>query len=88
MIFERVQTGLVLVLRLNTILGFQYRASTRPSLQTFKTRLENESRVGTPIRQNLVNLDLQSLTFCRHLLSLCRHWGESSHNCYSRFLFH
>ena len=28
MILERVRTGLVFVLRLNTILGFQYRAST------------------------------------------------------------
>ena len=42
------------VLRLNTILGFQYRASTRLRLQVFKTQFENESRVGTPIRQNLV----------------------------------
>ena len=40
-------------IRLNTILGFQYRASTRLRLQTFKIRLENESRVGTPLRRNL-----------------------------------
>ena len=53
MVFEQVRTGLVFVLRLNTILGFQYRALTRLRLQTFKTRLENESRVGTPIRRNL-----------------------------------
>ena len=53
MIFEPVRTGLVLVFRLNTILGFPYRASTQPSLHTFKIRLENEYRVGTPIRCNL-----------------------------------
>ena len=53
MIFEPVRTGLVLVFRLNTILGFQYRASTQPSLHTFKIRLENEYRVGTPICCNL-----------------------------------
>ena len=35
------------MLQLNTILGFQYRAWTRLRLQTFMTRLENESRVGT-----------------------------------------
>ena len=52
--YERVPTGLVFVLRLNTTLGFQYRASNRLRLQTFKTGLENESRVGTPICQNLV----------------------------------
>ena len=44
------------MLRLNMILGFQYRASTRPRLQTFKIRFENEYQVGTPIRQNLDNL--------------------------------
>ena len=53
MIFERVRTRLVLVLRLNTIFGFQYRASTGLGLQTFKTRLEKKSQVGTPIRRNL-----------------------------------
>ena len=56
MVFQRFQTGLVFVLRLNTIFGFKYRALTRPRLQAFKIRLENESRVGTPIRQNLVVL--------------------------------
>ena len=54
MIFERFGTGLVFVLWLNTILGFQYQASTLPRLQTFKTRLENESQIGTPICQNLI----------------------------------
>ena len=55
-IFERVRTGLVIVLGLTTILGFKYRASTQLRLQTFKTRLENESRVSTPIRRNLVTM--------------------------------
>ena len=53
MIFKQVQTGLVFVLQLNTILGFQYRASTPTRLQTFKIRIENESRVDTPLRRNL-----------------------------------
>ena len=39
----------IFVLRLNTILSFQYRASTRPWTHIFKIRLENKSRVGTPI---------------------------------------
>ena len=30
------------------------RASTPPRLQAFKIGLENESRVGTPIRRNLM----------------------------------
>ena len=62
MIFERVQTGLVFVLRLNTILGFQCRASTRPRLQTFKIHLEKESWVATPIRRNLVSAGRQDST--------------------------
>ena len=45
-IFEQFRTGLVFVLRLNTILGFRYRAWIRPRTQTYKIRLENESRVG------------------------------------------
>ena len=57
-IFERLRTGLIFVVRLNTILGFRYRASTGLRSQTFKTQLENESRVGTPIRRNLVFLPL------------------------------
>ena len=39
------------------IFGFKYRASTRPRLLAFKIRLENESRVGTPIRRNLIRLN-------------------------------
>ena len=53
MVFERFRTRLVFVLRLNTIFGCRYRASTRPRLQAFKIRLEDESQVRTPIRQNL-----------------------------------
>ena len=33
--------------------GFSNRASTRPRIQTFNIRLENESRVGTPLCQNM-----------------------------------
>ena len=33
--------------------SIHYRASTRPRTQTFKIRLENESRVGTPLCRNL-----------------------------------
>ena len=54
MVFEQFRTGLVFLLRLNTIFGFKYRASTRPRLQAFKIRLENESRVGPLMRQNLI----------------------------------
>ena len=32
------------------------RASTRLRAQTFKIRLDNESRVGTPLRRNLLVL--------------------------------
>ena len=53
MILEWVWTGLVFVLRQNTILGFQYRASTQPRLKTFKIFLENEFWVGAPLLPNL-----------------------------------
>ena len=52
-IFERFPSGLVFVLQLNMILGFQYQASTRLRSQNLMICLENESRVGTPIRRNL-----------------------------------
>ena len=71
-IFERVRTGLVFMLRLNTILGFQYRASTRLRLQTFKTRLVNESREGTPIRRNLFNTPG---TAHQHCIYFCFYWA-------------
>ena len=51
MIFKQVWTRLVIVLRLIRILGFQNQAS--PRIQTFKIRLENKSRGGTPLHQNL-----------------------------------
>ena len=70
MIFEQLQTGLVFVIRLNTILGFRYRASTRPRQQTFMIWLENESRVGTPIRRNLVGRSYSPQLFS--LTGLCR----------------
>ena len=54
-IFERVRTGLVFMLHLNKILGFQHWARTRPTTQTFKIPLENESWVGTLLRQNLLS---------------------------------
>ena len=37
----------------NTILSYQYRASTQLGSHSFDYRLENEPRVGTPIRRNL-----------------------------------
>ena len=42
----------------NTILEFQNRASTQLRAQTFKIRLDNESRVGTPLRRNLIIIKL------------------------------
>ena len=63
MVLERFRTGLVFVLRLNTIFVCRYRASTRPRLQAFKIRLEDESRVGTPIRRNLYASKQASVCF-------------------------
>ena len=63
-IFERVRTRLEFMLRLNTILGFQYQASTQPRTQTFKIHFENKSRVKTPLGQNLMGAF--SNTFCKH----------------------
>ena len=61
MVFERFRTGLVFVLQLNTIFGFKYQATTQPRLLAFKFRLENESRVGTPLRRNLEKDDISFL---------------------------
>ena len=66
MVFERFRTGMVFVLRLNTIFGFKYRASTRPRLLAFKIHLENESQVGTPIRRNLPYLLLPPVVIFEH----------------------
>ena len=55
LVFDHFRTGLVFVLRVNIILGFQNQASTRLRAQTFKIRLNNESRVGTPLCRNLVS---------------------------------
>ena len=68
-VIERVRTGLVFVLPLKTILGFQYRALTWPRLQTFKTRLKNESQVGTPHSWNL-NLSFILHDYHRNVLFL------------------
>ena len=61
MVLERFRTGLLFMLRLSTIFGFKYRASTRPRLLAFKIRLENESLVRTPIRRNLLKWDQYDL---------------------------
>ena len=62
-IFERVQTGLVIVLRLITILGFQNQASTQPKIHTFKIRLESVP----PLRQNLNEFKLKQKFFSLNL---------------------
>ena len=51
------------MLRLNTILGFKYQALTQPKSQSFKIRLENESRVGPLIRRNLILTENLSCEF-------------------------
>ena len=55
LVFNHFWTVLVFVLHLNTILGFQNRPSTQLRAQTFKIRLDNKSRFGTPLHRNLVN---------------------------------
>ena len=54
----------VCVLCLNTILGFQCRASTLPRTKTFKI---HESRVGTPLRRNLLFTLLGEVAFFENL---------------------
>ena len=53
------------MIRVNMILGYQYRASTQLGSQSFDIRLDNEPRVGTPIRQSLSvwYLDIYSMYF-------------------------
>ena len=52
-ILEPVPTRLEFVLCLNTILGFQYRASTPPRTHNFEIRLKDESRVRTRLHRYL-----------------------------------
>ena len=56
-VFGSLWTGLVFVVRVNTILGYLYWPSTRLRSQNFDNGLQNESRVDTPIRRNLVLVD-------------------------------
>ena len=53
LVFDHFRTGLVYVLCVNMILGFQNRASTQLRAQTFDIRLDGECRIGTLIRRYL-----------------------------------
>ena len=68
LVFDHFQTGLVFVLCVNTILEFQNQASTRLRAQTFKISLDNESRVGTPLRRNLLKCNVKVLKACQNEL--------------------
>ena len=56
LVFGQIQVGLEFVLCVSTILGYHYRALTRLRLQSFGIRLDNEPRVGTPLRRYLLNI--------------------------------
>ena len=79
-IFERFLIGLVFVLRLNTIFGFNYWASTQPRSQTFMIRLENKSRVGTPLRQNLFFIKVWPSDPEADDIPICQHASLSNMN--------
>ena len=54
LVFGQIRVGLEFVLSVSKILGYHYQASTRLRLQSFGSRHDNEPRVGTPLRRNLV----------------------------------
>ena len=56
--------------RVNTILGFQNRASTQPRAQTFDIPLDGDCRIGTPIRQNLVKYHMKGLLYEYKVISM------------------
>ena len=53
LVFRQIRVGLELVVRVSTILGNCYRASTRLRYQRLEVRHEDEPLVRTLIRQNL-----------------------------------
>ena len=56
LVFGQIQIRLEIGIRLTTILGFQYRAWTQLRYQWFGNRLDNEPRIGTPIRRSLLEI--------------------------------
>ena len=54
LVFGQIQIILEIKICASTILGFQYRASTQLRYQCFGNRLDDEPRIGTPIRQGLI----------------------------------
>ena len=57
-VFAQLQTGLVIVIRASTIIICRYRGSPQLRLHQLDIHLEKEYRVGTPICQNLLNINL------------------------------
>ena len=53
-----------IVVRVSMILSYGYQASTQLRLQDFDIHLENEPRVGTPIRRVLNASYIMRSTFC------------------------
>ena len=66
-VIERVRTRLVFVLRLNTIFGFQYRASTRSRLQTLKTCWRMDLESGPSFADNWFVLNFPIFFFVGNL---------------------
>ena len=54
LVFGQIRVGLEFALHVSTILGYNYQALTWLRLQSFGIRLDNEPRVGTPLRGYLV----------------------------------
>ena len=61
--FDHFWTGLVFILRVNTIVGFQNWASTWLRAQTFDIHLDGECRIGTPICRYLLIIYLALFWF-------------------------
>ena len=64
-VFGQLRTGLVIVMHVSTIIIYQYQGSPQQRLQQIDIRLENESRVGTSIRQNLLHSNAEN---CNQIL--------------------
>ena len=58
----RTPVRLEIVIRVNTIYGYHYRASTRLKYQRFENRLKDKPGVRTPIRRSLV--EIHQAPFC------------------------
>ena len=77
LVFRLTQGRLEIVLRVNTIQGYHYRASTRLKYQRFDNPLKDEPQVRTLIRQNLLKTTESKKSAKRQIKVLGFGWAST-----------